>query len=132
MDDLFVRFSSDLLERMHGPLMFRLMLQPVMAIIYAVSDGLNDAHEGRPAYFWSVLTMPVERRTPGGEGRHAVARVFLLGAVMDAIYQLIVFRRIYPGDLLVVVLLLAIVPYVVLRGPSNGIARVLTTGRIRA
>jgi Ca2+/Na+ antiporter len=51
-----------------------------------------------------------------------VLRVILLGVAMDAIYQVLVFGRIYPGELIVVVLLLAFVPYVLFRGPANRLA----------
>ena len=49
--------------------------------------------------------------------------MILLGSAMDAIYQWIVFRWIHPVELVVVVLLLAFVPYVLLRGPVDRIAR---------
>jgi hypothetical protein len=38
-------------------------------------------------------------------------------------YQLIVFRWIHPVELVVVVLLLAFVPYLLIRGPVNRLAR---------
>ena len=40
---------------------------------------------------------------------------------MDFVYQLIVFRRIYPAEAIDVAILLAILPYFVLRGPVNPI-----------
>jgi hypothetical protein len=43
--------------------------------------------------------------------------------VMDLIYQVIVFKTIHPLQLVVIVLGLAFVPYVILRGPINRIAR---------
>jgi hypothetical protein len=46
-----------------------------------------------------------------------------LGALIDLIYQLMVFRRVYPLQLVVVVLILAFVPYLLLRGPVKRIAR---------
>jgi hypothetical protein len=51
---------------------------------------------------------------------------------MDAVYQWIVLRWIYPMELVVVVVLLALVPYVLLRGPINRIARRWTARRVRA
>jgi hypothetical protein len=122
MDDLLARFWSDLVGRLTGPMIFRLILQPIMAMLYAVRDGLKDAREGRPAYFWSILKHPTERGSLLKEGWKAVLRVFTLGVVMDAIYQLIVFRWIHPLELIVVALLLAFVPYVLMRGPANRIA----------
>jgi hypothetical protein len=132
MDDTLTRFASNLLDRLEGPFSFRFLLQPIMAMLYATRDGLADAREHRPPYFWSLFTRPGERRHLLSEGWTAVTRVIVLGVVMDVLYQLIVFRWIYPGELAVVVLGLAFVPYVLLRGPIERIASWWTTHRIHA
>ena len=41
---------------------FRLPLQPAMATIFAIRDGLKDAREGKPYFFWALLTDPAHRR----------------------------------------------------------------------
>jgi hypothetical protein len=118
MDDL-ARMWSDLVGRLSGPMTFRLILQPTMAIIYALRDGTKDAREGRSPYFWTMFTDPDHLRAMLDEGLKAVGRVLALGVVMDVIYQLTVFRWVYPVELILVVLVLAFVPYVLLRGPAN-------------
>jgi hypothetical protein len=123
MEDLFTRFWSDLVGRLTGPMTFRLILQPTMAAIYALRDGLKDARGGRPAYFWTIFNQPDARQKLLSEGWKAVGRVIVLGLVMDFIYQVIEFRWVYPGELIVVALLLAAVPYLLLRGPFNRLAR---------
>ena len=123
MDDWLIRYWNDLIGRLTGPLTFRLILQPVMAMIFGIRDGIKDAREGKPAYFWSILTHPGERSALLSEGWRAVLRIIVLGVIMDAIYQVIVFRTIHPLELIVVVLLLAFVPYLLIRGPVNRIAR---------
>jgi len=122
VQDLLARFFDNLIGRIHGPMTFRLLLQPTAAIIFAVRDGLKDARQGRPAYLWAITLHGAARRDLLREGSRAVARVLLLGAVMDLIYQLIEFRRVYPGELIAVALLLAFVPYLLLRGPVNRLA----------
>ena len=37
---------------------FRFILQPVMAAIFAIRDGMKDARAGRSPYFWTVLHDP--------------------------------------------------------------------------
>ncbi len=125
MDDL-VRVWSDLAGRLTGPLALRLVLQPAMAALYAIRDGMKDARAGRPAYFWSILADASDGARLLREGLQAVLRVILLGAVMDGMYQIIVFRRIYPLELVIVVLSLAFMPYLLLRGPVNRLARYRT------
>ena len=123
MDEWWNRFWADLIGRTTGPFAFRFLLQPTVAMLYAIRDGVKDAHSGRPAYFWSLLAERGDRRELLHEGWAAVARVIGLGAVIDLIYQIMVFRRVYPLQLAVIVLLLAFVPYLLLRGPVSRIAR---------
>lgn len=122
MEDFFARFWNDLTSRIGGPMTFRIILQPMMAILFALRDGLKDARTGRPAYLWTAVTDQTQRATLVREGWAAIARVFFLAIVMDVIYQLIVHRWIYPGELLITAVLLAVVPYAVIRGPINRIA----------
>jgi hypothetical protein len=122
MDNVITTFVSELIGRLHGPFSFRFVLQPLMALLYAARDGLADARAGRSPYFWTMFTRPEERSSLLREGWHATTRVIVLGAAMDAIYQLIVFRWIHPLQLAVVVLGLAFLPYVLLRGPIGRIA----------
>lgn len=116
-------FASELVGRLHGPFAFRFVLQPIMASIFAIRDGVKDAREGKPAYFWNVVTQPAERRELLREGWYRVLRVVILGVVMEVLYQVIVFKAIRPLQLVVIVLGLAFVPYLLLRGPINRIAR---------
>ena len=115
--------GSDLIGRLYGPFSFRFVLQPIMAAIFAVRYGVQDAKIGRPAYFWRVVANPAERGGLLREGLHHVLRVIVLGAVMELLYEVIVFKAIQPLQLVVVVFGLAFVPYVILRGPVNRIAR---------
>jgi hypothetical protein len=127
MEDTLTRFVSDLVGRLHGPFSFRFVLQPLIAVIYAARDGLADAREGRPPYFWTLFARPDQRRQMLREGWKAVTRVMVLGVVMDTTYQVIEFRRIHPLQMTVIVLGLAFVPYVLLRGPIGRIATWWTT-----
>jgi hypothetical protein len=54
---------------------FRFILQPVMAAIAALRDGVNDAKSGRSPYFWTLLTNPFERGQCLYEGLISTARV---------------------------------------------------------
>jgi hypothetical protein len=123
MEDLFARIWNDLMDRISGPMTFRLYLQPAMAIFFAIRDGLKDAREGRPAYFYSLFNDPQNRGDRLREGFKAVARVFVLAIIMDLIYQLIALPWFYPGEALIVAFILAFIPYLLLRGPVNRIAR---------
>jgi hypothetical protein len=124
MEDILTRFVTDLIGRLSGPLTLRLFLQPAVAISLAVRDGLKDAREGRPPHFWRMVTGPPEaRRHRAKETRKAVLKVFVMAVALDCVYQLLVFRWVYPVEAMFTGTLLAIVPYVLLRGMINRIAR---------
>jgi len=130
-DDTLARLWAELAGRLHGPFAFRFLLQPLMAALYAARDGIVDAREGRPAYFWSILSRRNHRVDLLREGWKAVARVIGLGVAMDLIYQVMVFRTVHPFQLVVIVLALAFLPYLVLRGPINRIARYFVAGGVK-
>jgi len=123
MDDTLARIWTDLLARLVGPLTLRLYLQPTMAMLFAVRDGVRDARAGRPPYLWTVFSHPEERRHLLIEGWKAIAKIFVLAVILDVAYALIVFRRIYPFETLDVACLLAVIPYALLRGPINRLAQ---------
>lgn len=122
MEDLLARFFGNLLGRVHGPLTFRLLMQPTMAVILAIRAGLNDARAGRPAYGWALITGADGRRHLLREAWRAVATVFLVAVLIDVVYQLLVFQWVYPLETAAVAALLAFVPYLLVRGPANRLA----------
>ena len=61
MRDLLIRGWMNLFDRVGGPMTFRIILQPAMATLLAILAGLRDAREGRPPYFWTLLTEPLQR-----------------------------------------------------------------------
>jgi hypothetical protein len=91
----------------------------MMASIFAIRDGVRDARNGAPAYFWSLFADSAHRTQRIRTGWKAVSRVFVLAIAMDIIYQIIALHSVYPGEALLVAAGLAFVPYLLLRGPIN-------------
>jgi len=116
------RFWKDILARPGGPMTFRFILQPIMATIAALHDGIRDARLGRSPYFWTILHSPQKRGARLREGFISTARIILLGLGMDTIYQVEVLKTFYPGEAVLTALLLAFVPYLLLRGPIARLA----------
>lgn len=123
MDHMWTRVGNDLIARVTGPMKFRLVLQPAMASFFAIRSGLADAKAGKPPYFWAVLWDAGQRREMLRDGWKSVGKIFILALILDAIYQIIVRRFVYPGEAIIVAFVLAIVPYLILRGLVTRIAR---------
>jgi hypothetical protein len=123
MEEIWQRIIENLLARFDGPMHFRLIVQPVMALFFATLDGVKDAKAGKPAYFWAMVTTPEHRKELLKDGWKHFGKIFILAIILDLVYQWKVNHMIYPGELLITALFLAVVPYVLLRGPANRIAR---------
>jgi hypothetical protein len=121
--EVWHRVIESLFARLDGPLHFRLIVQPTMAAIFAIIDGVKDAKLGRPAYFWALVANPEQRKELLKIGWKRVGKIFFLAVILDIIYQLKVTHWVYPGETLIVAVLLAIVPYFLVRGPVNRLVR---------
>jgi hypothetical protein len=132
MEEFISRFFEHLVGRIHGPMSFRMIIQPLMAIFFATRDGIKDARVGRVPYFWSLINSPEHRRDLLRSGWKSVGKVFVIALILDAIYQLKVLRTFYPGEALVVAFFLAVVPYMLLRGPANRLVGRKGTGEHEA
>jgi hypothetical protein len=123
MDDILMRFVENLNDRVSGPMKFRLLLQPAMPAFFAIRAGLDDARTGKPPYFWSLVTDPAHRVDMLKDGWKGVGKVFLIALLLDVVYQIIVLKFVYPGEAIYVAFVLAILPYLILRGLVTRIAR---------
>jgi hypothetical protein len=124
MSDIIARVIANLVGRLTGPLTFRLVLQPTMATIAAIKAGIDDARHDKPAYLWVLASNPSRRHELLKDGWKDVTTVFAFAVVIDVIYQWIALRWVYPGEAVLVAFLLACVPYVLIRGPVNRLARI--------
>ena len=117
MEEILKRVWESLFSRLSGPLNFRFLVQPAVASFLAIRAGVKDAQQERPAFSLGsdnrsiVPTKPVWAILEGC--------LFVLAIVLDTIYQLIVQRGVYLLELLIVATILALVPYLLLRGPVS-------------
>ena len=123
--DYLHRFWTEMIARSDGPMTFRFFLQPIMALLMALRDGIKDAKAGREPYAAYLRhSDPALRKRAWQGGVTATARILLLGVAMDVIYQFKVFGDFTrPLETLVISILLAFIPYLLLRGPVTRLAR---------
>ena len=123
MMDVWGRIWDDITSGRHAPVAFRFILQPAVAAFLAYRAGKEDARNGRPLYLWALVKDPAQRRALLREGWEHIGKVFIVALLMDGIYQFIAVRWFYPGEALMVALILAVVPYLVCRSVVNRILR---------
>jgi len=100
---------------------FRLLVQPAVAILFAVHAGLKDARQNEPPFLWATLSNPSLREL-SQQVWTDVGKVFIFAVIFDAIYKVIVHAGILTLELLIAVTVLALRPYVFTRGLVRRIA----------
>jgi hypothetical protein len=123
MHEIWLRLVENFFARVDGPFHFRIIMQPLMATTLAIIGGVKDAKLGKSPYLWAVVFDPPHRKELLHDAWKQVRRIFFLAIVLELIYQPYVLHAFYPGEALIVAFMLAIVPYVVVRGPANRISR---------
>jgi hypothetical protein len=133
MDDLWLRITENLSDRVSGPMHLRFLLQPIMATLLAIRSGLKDAKAGRPPYFWSLIFHPYEpsrRREMIKDGWQSVSKLCFAALALDLIYQFIALPSFYLRHAIIVAILLVIAPYLILRGAVTRLASKLMSRRV--
>jgi hypothetical protein len=119
VEEFLIRTWDELVGRDSGPLHFRLVLQPIVAAVLAIRAGVRDARQDRPAFFWAIVRQSHRPPLLLAELWKDIGRLFLIAIALDLVYQRIVLQTIRPGQSLFVATVLAILPYVLIRGLSN-------------
>jgi hypothetical protein len=121
--DLYPRsFDEGLLARLTGPGKARFLIQPLVAILLGIRDGVADAKKGETPYYIRILL---------GEHKIALVKASLrritvplsIGVVLDMILQWIMFKTIFLLPALMAGAILIALPYSISRGLSNRVAR---------
>lgn len=108
-----------------GPLSARFLIQPAIATLLAVRAGFEDARAGRPAFLWASVTDRARRGALLLDAVRDLRTPLLVATVLDVVYQILVHRGVYVLELVFTVVLLAFLPYVLVRGPTNRVASAL-------
>jgi len=123
VDNLLATIGDMLADRLHGPLDFRFILQPLVATVLAIGAGLRDARAGRPAYGWRIVTGNGDRAQLLREGWREIARLYVAAVAIDLVYALVVYHWVYPLQAMFVAFMVAVPCYFLIRGLVNRIAR---------
>lgn len=103
------RFWRDVFDRGAGPMTFQFFLQPAMSVAFALYDGVHDVRLARRTGA-SAQETGLE-----SQGVTSIARIVLLGLIMDLIYQMRVLGTFYPAEALIVTIPLVSLPYFAVR-----------------
>ena len=102
-----------------GPFHFRFIVQPIMAMLLGVRDGLTDAKAGSPPFIYGLYSCRKNLRPFIGGAIRRLQMPVLFATVLDAIVQYVMFGYIRPLTALLVGSMLMALPYSIARGISN-------------
>jgi predicted ABC-type sugar transport system permease subunit len=123
MKEILARACANLLRRLDGPLHFRFIVQPLVAMLFGIHAGLEDARGGEPPFLSAMISYPEVRGIRVKTALRDISSVLIVAAVLDAAYQIMEHSGIFLFELLVTVVLLAVVPYLLMRDLSTRLVR---------
>ncbi len=115
------KFLDDLAARITGPMSFRFFVQPMVAIMLGIRDGKLDSKAGTPPFLYNVIFKKENYRSQLRNALHALLKPVIVGIVLDALAQYLIFKHIRPLPALLVGTFIMGVPYSLSRGISNRI-----------
>ncbi len=130
MEDAVARGFANLIGRLDGPMHLRFIVQPAVATLLAIRAGVRDALAGEPPFLVAIRSRD-QRRARLLQAWHQISKVFFMAVLLDAIYQIRVHHGIYPLEMAATAILLALVPYGLVRGPAARVARAWVAAKDR-
>ena len=101
MEEIVSRIIEDMIARTTGEMWFRVILQPAVATFFGLRAGRVDA--------------PPDRKSKFRRAMQDVGKMFAFGMALDVVFQWLVLKKIYPGEAILVAILLVALPYCLFR-----------------
>ncbi|MHB8995617.1 MAG: hypothetical protein ACYC63_10235 [Armatimonadota bacterium] len=115
------QFLTDMGLRLDGPLALRFVIQPIVAILLGIKDGVGDARAGEPPYLYDIILVPSHRKRQAARGWATIGLGVGVAVVLDVVVQLILLHTVYAGAAVIVGIALMALPYAAARALTNRI-----------
>lgn len=110
-----------IVARLTGPLHFRFALQPIMAILLGIKDGVKDAKLGNPPFIFDLLFNPQGRERDLKSAWKSLVKPIILAVVLDGVAQYLIFKQVLIIPAIIIGTILMAIPYAFARGITNRI-----------
>jgi hypothetical protein len=90
------RFVDGMVARLHGPGRMRFILQPTIAIILRVRDGVRDGRAGSAPFLSAPLFLRTRRRELVRGAPASIRDLVAVAILLDFVSQLLIFRITHP------------------------------------
>lgn len=116
MENLINQIINGIDLRIDGPMKFRLILQPLMSLIFAYKAGMRAAKAKDKPFVKGIIQDKDRRKEFTSEIWKDVGKLFILALILDIVFQIIVLNTVHPIGAIVTAVFLAIIPYLIFRG----------------
>lgn len=121
MESFLDKVVNGIVARVAGPMSFRFILQPLMAILLGMRDGKLDAKAGTPPFIFDLIFNPESRKKDFASAIKSLLKPMIIGFVIDLIAQYLIFQHIRLIPALIVGVGVIALPYALSRGVTNRI-----------
>jgi len=94
-------------------------VQPLVAIILGIRDGIMDAKAGTPPFIYDVLFKPENRKKHLKSALHSLLKPIIIGIILDAIAQYLIFEHVRVLGAVIMGTCIMGIPYALARGLTN-------------
>lgn len=115
--------ANELAQRASGPVSLRLLLQPSLAVLFAIRDGVRDARSGADPYIFAILFRKDQRRDRIASAWASAGSVIIMAILLDCLYQYLTPGRVRILEAIAIAAILCAIPYTLIRGPVSRICR---------
>jgi len=102
-----------------GKFQFRLIVQPIIAIVLGLRFGVRDAKAGKPPFFQALAHAKGGRGTTIKGAVRAALIPLAVAVLIDSILQYLINHRIRPLAAMIVGGILVFVPFLIVRALTN-------------
>jgi hypothetical protein len=113
--------AEGIMIRLAGPMGLRLVIQPLVALLLGVRDGIKDAKEGEPPFIFGLTANREDRKAKLVSLFKSLSKVIIIAVILEVIIQYLLFGQVHVIGLIYYVIIL-IVPYSLARGITNRVA----------
>jgi len=97
----------------------RLLLQPCIALYFAVRDGIQDARTQEPPYLWALVFRSGERAERIRKAWASAGKVAIMAFLLDCVFQYVASDAVHLIEAIAMACILCVIPYTLVRGPVS-------------
>jgi hypothetical protein len=110
-------------EMLHGPGSLRVFIQPAIALLLGVRDGINDWALGRGPYLITIFRQRKRGTVLLRQGLRAIALPLCIAVAASLLFQYLIRARMRFVPALLYAILFVAIPYMLARAVANRVER---------